>query len=62
MCIKISKTLSAKCYQENIEGIQKELVKNIKIILKKKKNRNMVVNVTKISQKNKSLLSMEKIL
>ena len=62
MCIRISKTLSAKCYQENIEGIQKELVKNIKIILKKKKNRNMVVNVTKISQKNKSLLSMEKIL
>ena len=29
MCIRISKTLSAKCYQENIEGIQKELVKNI---------------------------------
>ena len=37
MYIKISKTLSAKCYQENIEGIQKELVKNVKIILKKKK-------------------------
>ena len=46
MCIRISKTLSAKCYQENIEGIQKELAKNIKIILKKKKSRNMVMNVT----------------
>ena len=58
------KTLSAKYYQENNERLQKKLVKDIKIFLEKKKNKssNMVVNVTKISQKmkNKSLLSIEK--
>ena len=58
------KTLSAKYYQENNERLQKKLVKDIKIFLekKKKKSSNMVVNVTKISQKmkNKSLLSIEK--
>ena len=61
--IKISKNLSAKYYQENKERLQ-ELVKDIKIFLKKKKkySNNMVVNITKISQimKNKSLLSIEK--
>ena len=60
----MSKTLSAKYYQENKEIIQKNLVKDIKIFLrkKKKKSNNMIVNVTKISQKikNKSLLSIEK--
>ena len=59
----MSKNLSAKYYQENKERLQ-ELVKDIKIFLKKKKkyNNNMVVNNTKISQimKNKSLLSIEK--
>ena len=49
--------LSAKYYQENKE----KLVKDIKIFLKKKKKKsnNMVVNVTKITQKmkNKSLLT-----
>ena len=59
----MSKTLSAKYYQENEERLQKNLAKDIKIFLKKKKKKsvNMVVNVTKISQKmkNKSLLSIE---
>ena len=58
------KTVSAKYYHENKERLQKKLVKDIKIVLKKKKKKsdNMVVNVTKISQKmkNKSLLSIEK--
>ena len=63
----MSKTLSAKYYQENKERLQKKLVKNIKIFLKKKKKKNsdnMVVSATKISltMKNKSLLSIEKIL
>ena len=57
----MSKTLSAKYYQ-----VRKKLVKDIKIFLKKKKKKrgNMIVNVTKISQKmnNKSLVSIEKIL
>ena len=60
----MSKTLSAKYYQENKEKLQKKLVKHIKIFLKKKKKKsdNMVANVTKISQKmkNKSLLSIGK--
>ena len=59
----MSKTLSAKYYPENKERLQKNLVKDIKIFLKKKKKSNkMVVNVRKISQKmkNRSLLSIEK--
>ena len=60
----MSKHSSAKYYEENKERLQKKLVKDIKIFLKKKKKKsgNMVVNVTKISQKmkNKSLLSKEK--
>ena len=64
MYIKMSKRLSAKYYQENKERLQKNLVKDIKMFLKKKKKKsgNMVVNVTKISQKmkNKSLLSIQK--
>ena len=64
ICIKMSKSLSAKYYHENKEILQKKLVKDIKIFLKKKKKKSnkMVVNVTKISQKmkNKSLLSIEK--
>ena len=55
----MSETLSAKYYQENKERLQKRLAKDIKIFLKKKKKKsgNMVVNITKISQKmkNKSL-------
>ena len=62
--IKLFKILSAKYDQENKERLQKNLVKDIRIFLKKKKDKNnsMVVNVTKISQKTKSkiLLSVEK--
>ena len=60
----MSKNLPSKYYQENKERLQKKLVKDIKIFLKKKKKKtnNIVVNVTKISQnmKNKSLLGIEK--
>ena len=60
----MSKTLSAKYYQENKDRLQKKLVKDIKIFLKKKKKKsyNMVMNVKKISQKikNKIFLSIEK--
>ena len=60
----MSKTISAKYYQENKERLQKKLAKDIKIFLKKKKEKtsDVAVNVTKISQKmkNKSLMSIEK--
>ena len=47
--------MSAKYYPENKERLQKKLVKDIKIFLRKKekKSDNMLVNVTKISQKTK---------
>ena len=58
------KNLLAKYYQGNKERLREKLVKDIKIFLKKKKKKgtNMVVKVTKISQKmkNNSLLSKEK--
>ena len=64
MCIKMSTTLSTKYYQENKDRLQKKLVKDTKIFLKKKKKKsyNMVMNVKKISQKikNKIFLSVEK--
>ena len=58
---------SAKYYQENKERLQKtahERYQNLSKEEKEKKSNNMVVNVTKISQKmkNKSLLSMEKVI
>ena len=60
----LPKSLLANYYLENKESLQKKLVKDIKILLKKKKKKsdNMVVNVTKIFQKmkNKRLLSTEK--
>ena len=51
----MSKTLSAKYYQEN--KVHEIFLKN-----KKKKSEKMIANLTKISQKmkNKSLLSIEK--
>ena len=50
----MSKNLSVKYCKENKERLQKKLAKNIKIFLrKKKKSNNMVMNVTKISQKMK---------
>ena len=53
---QISKNLSAKSYEENKERLQKMLAKDFKIILKmkKKKRSNIVMNVTKISQKRKT--------
>ena len=60
----MSKTLSAKYYQEYKERLRKKDCKRYQNLSKeeKEKNGNMVVNVTKISQKikNKSLLSVEK--
>ena len=62
----MSKDSSAKYYQNNKERLQKELIKDIKVFLKKKKIKsdNMVVNDTKIYQKmkSKSLLSIKKML
>ena len=64
--MQISENVSAKYDQENKERLQKKLVKDIKIFLnkKKKKSNNMVVKVTKISQKMKEInsLSIKKIL
>ena len=58
----MTKALSAK-YQKIKKDYKKQLTKDVKIFLKnkKKKSGNIVVNVTKISQKmkNKSLLSIE---
>ena len=50
------KNLSAKCYQENKERSQKKArarYKNFTKEEKKKKRDNMVVNITKVSQKMK---------
>ena len=59
------KNLSTKCHRENMEILQKKLVKDIKIFLKKKKKKsnNMVMKIGKISEKMKNniLLSIEKI-
>ena len=55
---------SAKYYQNNIERLQKKLVKDMKVFLKlkKKKSDNIVVGNSKIfrKMKNKSSLSIEK--
>ena len=57
----MSKNLSAKYYQKN-KDYKKKLVKDIQVFLmkKKKKSNNLVLDVTKISQKmkNKNLLSI----
>ena len=59
----MSKFLTAKYYQENIERLEKKLAKDIKNLSKqeKKKKNNMVTNIRKISQKmkNKNFLSIE---
>ena len=49
----MSKTLSAKYFQETKERLQEKLAKDIKIFLKKKKKNstNVIVNNTKISLK-----------
>ena len=60
----MSKDLLAKYYENNKERIQKKLVKDIKVFLRKikKKSNNMVVNGTKIylNMKKKSLLIITK--
>ena len=50
----MSNNFCAKCYRKNKQGIHKNLVKGIKILLKKKKTRseNMVASNIGISQKN----------
>ena len=50
MYIKISKTFSG--IDEDYK--RKKLVKDIEIVLKKKKKKSIVVNITKISQKTKN--------
>ena len=58
----MSKNLSARYYQENKERLLKKLMKYIKTFLQnKKKSKNMIVNITKISQKMKKInwLSIE---
>ena len=51
----MSREASAKYYQQNKEKIEKSIVKDIKILLKKKKTKceNMLVNDIRISQKMK---------
>ena len=60
----MSKDSSAEYYQDNKERIQKKLVKDIKVFLKKKKKKsdNISMNDIKISleMKNKGRLSIEK--
>ena len=60
----MSKGSSTKYYQNKKERLQKKLLKDIKVFLKKKKktSNNMVVKDTKIyyNIKNKSYLSIEK--
>ena len=58
----MSKNLSAKCYQENKERLQKKAREKYQNLSKEeKKNYNMIVNITKISQKMKKInwLSIE---
>ena len=61
--MKMSKFLTAKYYQENIERLEKKLAKDIKNLSKqeKEKKNNMVTNIRKISpkMKNKNFLSIE---
>ena len=59
--IKLPKDLSAKCYRNNKERLQKKLVKNIEVFLKKKKGNMVMNNVTLYQEvKNKNWLSIEK--
>ena len=60
----MSKNLSTKYYQENKERLQNKARETYQELSKeeKEKSDNMVVNLTKVSQKikNKGLLSIEK--
>ena len=58
----MSQNSSAKYYQDSQERLQKKLVKDIKVFLKRRKRDNLVANDTNIYQKMKSKdwLSIEK--
>ena len=58
----MSQNSSAKYYQDSQERLQKKLVKDIKVFLKRRKRDNLVVNDTNIYQntKSKDWLSIEK--
>ena len=58
----MSQNSSAKYYQDSQERLQKKLVKDIKVFLKRRKRDNLAVNDTNIYQKMKSKdwLSIEK--
>ena len=58
----MSQNSSAKYYQDSQERLQKKLVKDIKVFLKRRKRDNLVVNDKNIYQKMKSKdwLSIEK--
>ena len=58
----MSQNSSAKYYQDSQERLQRKLVKDIKVFLKRRKRDNLVVNDTNIYQKMKSKdwLSIEK--
>ena len=62
----MSKNSSVKYYQDNKEKLQKKLMKDIKVFLKKKKKKsnNIVMKDAKIYQnmKKKSCLSIKKVL
>ena len=60
----MSENSSAKYYQDNKEKLQKNALEKVFLQMKKKKSDNMFVKDTKTSQKmkNKSWLSIEKIL
>ena len=46
MYVKMSKNLSDKYYQENEERMQKKLLKDIKIFLKKKKKQELYIKLS----------------
>ena len=58
----MSQNSSAKYYQDSQERLQRKLVKDIKVFLKRRKRDNLVVNDTNIYQntKSKDWLSIEK--
>ena len=58
----MSQNSSAKYYQDSQERLQRKLVKDIKVFLKRRKRDNLIVNETNIYQntKSKDWLSIEK--
>ena len=60
----MSKNSSAKYYRDNKERLQKRLVENMKVLLKKKKKKSNNIGVRNIkislNMKNKGWLNIEK--